>query len=135
MYKNILIPVLLDDGHDVTESFNAARTLAAEGAQFTIMNVIEEVPAYAALAISEDILSRTFTEAEVALREAGKLLPGAQTKLTRGHPGPVIVDYAVKNGVDCIVLRSHKPGFENFFIGSTADRVVRHAKCSVHVIR
>jgi nucleotide-binding universal stress UspA family protein len=45
------------------------------------------------------------------------------------------VKYASENGYDCIVIASHVPGFENIFLGSTADRVVRHAKCAVHVIR
>lgn len=135
MYSNILIPVVFDEGHNVMESFAAARMLAADGAQFTVMHVVEEVPAYAALAISEDILARTFSEADAALKAAAKDLPGAATKLLRGHPGPAIVDFASQNEVDCIVVRSHRPGLQNYFIGSTADRVVRHAACSVHVIR
>ena len=126
MYTNILIPVLFDDGHDAGESLIAAQALAAEAAQFTVMHVVEEVPAYAALAISEDILSRTFRVADESLKAAAEKLPGSTTKLLRGHPGPAIVDYASKNGVDCIVLRSHRPGLQNYFIGSTADRVVRH---------
>ncbi|WP_170501927.1 universal stress protein, partial [Ruegeria atlantica] len=38
-------------------------------------------------------------------------------------------------GIDCIVLASHKPGMKDFFLGSTAALVVRHARCSVHVLR
>lgn len=36
---------------------------------------------------------------------------------------------------DAIILMSKKPGFSSYFIGSNADKVVRHAKCSVFVIR
>ncbi|MEP1610461.1 MAG: universal stress protein [Roseobacter sp.] len=36
---------------------------------------------------------------------------------------------------DCIIISSHKPGFEDYFIGSIAARVVRQAKCGVHILR
>ncbi|MBT8411941.1 MAG: universal stress protein, partial [Octadecabacter sp.] len=44
-------------------------------------------------------------------------------------------DFATDNSIDCIIMASHQPGLEDYFLGSTAARVVRHAKCSVHVIR
>ncbi|MEO9649334.1 MAG: universal stress protein [Roseobacter sp.] len=36
---------------------------------------------------------------------------------------------------DCIVIPSHKLGFEDYSIGSIAARVVRQAKCGVHILR
>ena len=135
MYRNVLVPVLFDEGHDPSDAFAVAQLLADDGATITLVHVIEEVPGYAALAISGDVLARSFQSADVALTEAAKALPGAETKLLRGHAGPAILEFARTNDVDCIVMRSHKPGLENWLIGSTADRVVRHAKCCVHVIR
>ena len=46
-----------------------------------------------------------------------------------------ILEWAESNKVDCIIINSHKPGLQDYFLGSTAARVVRHAQCSVHVIR
>ena len=37
--------------------------------------------------------------------------------------------------IECIVMGSHKPGFSDYLLGSTAARVVRHAPCAVHVYR
>ena len=37
--------------------------------------------------------------------------------------------------VDLIIIASHKPGLQDYFLGSTAARVVRHASCSVLVVR
>ena len=34
-----------------------------------------------------------------------------------------------------VLTEERVPGFEDIFLGSTADWVVRHAKCAVHVIR
>ncbi len=135
MYKHILIPVLFDERHDTQASYLAARALADEGAKFTVLNVIEAIPAYAASQIPADVLAKSRDQIEKNLKQSAQALPGASTALISGHAGRTIVDYASENDVDCIVIASHKPGFENIFLGSTADRVVRHAKCSVHVIR
>lgn len=135
MYKNILIPVVFDERHDTQASFLAARTLADDGASFTVVHALEIVPSFVASEIPADVLARTHDEIDRKLRELARALPGASSVLLSGNAGRSIVDYASENGVDCIVIASHVPGIENIFLGSTADRVVRHAKCSVHVIR
>ena len=42
---------------------------------------------------------------------------------------------ALIRDADLILIASHVPDFGNYFIGATADRVVRHSKCSVLVDR
>ena len=129
------MPVLFDEGHDTQASYLAARTLADEDAEFTVLHVMETIPSYVESQILGDILAKKRIEIERTLRQSSRALPGSSAILGSGHAGRFIVDYADKNGIDCIVLASHKPGIENIFLGSTAGRVVRHAKCSVHVIR
>lgn len=135
MYDNILVPVVFDDGHDTAASLRAAKTLANEGASFTVLHVMEVLPTYATTQIPEELLIAARVEIQGRVAELADQLPGGKPKLVSGHPGRTIVEYAEKHGVDCIVLASHKPGLEDYFLGSTADRVVRHAACSVHVIR
>jgi nucleotide-binding universal stress UspA family protein len=36
---------------------------------------------------------------------------------------------------DLIVLAAHRPELKDYLLGPNASRVVRHAKCSVYVIR
>jgi universal stress protein F len=36
---------------------------------------------------------------------------------------------------DAIVMMARRPGLASYFVGSNAERVVRHAKCSVLVLR
>jgi universal stress protein F len=135
MYSNILVPVLFDEGHDAQASYLVARALADEGAKFTVVHVREEIPSYITSIIPSEVLEKTHHEIEKSLVQSAKALPGAVPMLTSGHAGRAIVDYASENNIDCIVMASHKPGVEDLFLGSTAARVVRHAKCSVHVIR
>jgi nucleotide-binding universal stress UspA family protein len=52
-----------------------------------------------------------------------------------GHSGRSILDHAAENDVDCIIIASHRPGMQDYFLGSTAAQVVRHATCAVHVVR
>lgn len=135
MYKNILIPVVFGDGHDTQASFMAAKALADAGANFTILHVMETMPGHLAGQIPESALENTHKEITKGLKEMAGGLPNSKPVLITGHAGRTITDYAEQNDVDCIVMASHRPGLVNYLLGSTADRVVRHAACSVHVIR
>ncbi len=42
---------------------------------------------------------------------------------------------AEERNADLIVIASHRPGLQQFLLGSTASRVVRHATCTVLVKR
>jgi nucleotide-binding universal stress UspA family protein len=58
------------------------------------------------------------------------------TSVVEGEPRGVILDMAAAWPADAIVLGSHGfRGFDRLLIGSVSDSVVRHAPCSVAVIR
>jgi nucleotide-binding universal stress UspA family protein len=53
-----------------------------------------------------------------------------------GKPADVIVEMAEKNGADLIVMGSlGMSAIERVLIGSVSDRVMRHAKCPVLLVR
>ena len=70
-----------------------------------------------------------------ALAERVTAASDLKAEFLTGHPGRAITDFAEKVGADCVVVGAHKPELIDFLLGSTADRVVRHAPCSVHVLR
>lgn len=135
MYKNILVPVAFETGRDTMKSIQIAEAIADEGATITALHVVEEIPSYVAQYLPEGQIDANVHELEEVL--AGKLAEhkGVTVKVVEGHAGHSIVDYAAENKVDCIVIASHRPGLQDLFLGSTAARVVRHAPCSVHVVR
>lgn len=135
MYSNILVPIILDEAYDTDASFAAARALASPEAVFTVLYVMEELPGYARAELSGAVLANTRQEVAHELSEAAKALPGAKAQLISGHSGRSILDYADAHDIDCIIIASHQPGLEDYLLGSTASRVVRHARCAVHVIR
>jgi nucleotide-binding universal stress UspA family protein len=47
----------------------------------------------------------------------------------------LILETAQDMNADLIVLAAHRPELKDYLLGPNASRVVRHAKCSVYVIR
>ena len=61
---------------------------------------------------------------------------GVTTAIMLGNAGSMIVDYARQCRADMIVIPSHGySGFKRALIGSTAERVLRHAHCPVLVLK
>ncbi|MEM8580939.1 MAG: universal stress protein [Pseudomonadota bacterium] len=135
MYKNILVAIALDHSPDSGKALDVAHLLADESAEITALNVLEEIPTYAASQIPRERLVHRAEEAEAELKAELGGLSGVKPVVISGHAGRAILAYAAERGCDCIVLSSHKPGLQDFFIGSTASRVVREARCAVHVLR
>ena len=135
MYKHILVPIALDHRPNTALALNAARFLQAEGGKISAVHAVEPIPNYAAHAIPAELQESGRQEALAALLAELGGVKDVSAELISGSAGRAITDFADANGVDCIVVASHQPGIQDYFLGSTAARVVRHAKCAVHVIR
>jgi nucleotide-binding universal stress UspA family protein len=46
-----------------------------------------------------------------------------------------VLNQADRIGADLIVVGSHQPSMATYLLGSNAATIVRHAKCSVLVVR
>ena len=137
MYKHIIVAVDLSHGAAGKALLERALKLVDDAGTICVLNVLEEVPTYIAAELPRDLNDRRAAEAKV---ELGLLLPkDAPAKLVSevrtGAPSAQILQCAEDNGADLIMLASHRPGLSDYFIGSTAARVVRHAQCSVLVSR
>lgn len=135
MYSNILIPIDFDEDRTEDGTLEIARCLAAKDARFTLLHVMETVPNYAIAYMPEGYMNDLHDAVRDELGQLAAKLPNAEAFIAHGKPGQAILDWVEKHGIDCIIVGSHKPGLEDYFLGSTAARVVRHATCSVHVIR
>ncbi len=49
--------------------------------------------------------------------------------------GEKILKAVEETGCDLIVMASHRPALKDYLLGPNAARVVRHANCSVLVVR
>ena len=135
MYKNILVPIAADHDPNTAATLNVARALAAEGAKITALTVVEAMPGYILNELPEGQLEKTMREVETGLKSDFAGAGDVTVVVVEGHSSRTILDYAEGKKIDCIVMASHRPDITDYFLGSTAARVVRHAKCAVHVLR
>lgn len=135
MYDNILVPVAFDEKHDGHRGVAVAKALANPGARITLLHVMDEVPGYAISYLPRDYRAQTRGAVTEALDAYADTMENARVVVVEGQPGRVITDFAEENGIDCIVVSSSRPSLKDYFLGSTAAQVVRHAVASVHVIR
>src|SRR5262245_62087255 len=76
-------------------------------------------------------------EAEQRLKvlAASRTVP-VETLVVWGNPAAAICRITKERVIDLIVMSTHgRTGLAHLFIGSVAERVVRHAPCSVLIIR
>ena len=59
----------------------------------------------------------------------------ARAVAAEGSPADVILETARQEGASLIVVGGGSPGRGNFLVGSTAERVIRHAELPVYVYR
>lgn len=135
MYNNVLIAVALEHDRDISGAMDIAHCLSADGGKITALHVMEPISGYVEPYLPDGYSENHRTETEARL--AAELGDAKDVKpvVVVGHSGRTIVEYANDHDIDCIIIASHKPGLQDYLLGSTAGRVVRHASCSVHVIR
>lgn len=136
MFKKIIVAVDLAQVEKGRKIITRAKALLDEGGQIVLVNVIEDVPGYLTVELPADIVEKNRQNAIDMLKAMG-LEAGGDTRIEvrSGPPARNILAAAEEHGADLIIVASHRPDFSNYLLGSTADRVVRHANISVLVDR
>jgi universal stress protein F len=136
MYRKIIVPVEMSQMEKGEKILAKARTLLDAGGEIVLMSVAESVPAYVSVDLPVDFLNQSVRDAEAKLTVLNAKHGGhARIKVVIGAPAREILNVAEEEHADLIIIGSHRPDFYNYLIGATADRVVRHATCSVLVDR
>ncbi|MCE8509776.1 universal stress protein [Ruegeria pomeroyi] len=134
MYHRILVALSLE--HGISErALENARALAAEGASIRAVHVIEPPNPAVRAYLDADLVAKARADAEARLRARVADAPGGEPVLLSGHSSRALTEYATDMGIDLIIVGSHRPGLSDYFLGTTAARVVRHAPCTVMVLR
>jgi nucleotide-binding universal stress UspA family protein len=135
MYNNILLPISFEGRRDSLGAIAVAEGLASPGAKITMLHIMDPIPGYATIHMPSEFRDNLRKELLADLANLARGVRGAEWEVVEGHAGREIVNWAAVNHNDLIVMASHRPGIEDYFLGATAARVVRHAQCSVHVLR
>ena len=140
MTNKILVAVDLEDEALMGRILQAARELAdLHDAQITLVHVAPNMPADVRAHLPDDYEAKITTEVAGKLDELVEKLDMPSGKLHAAFRiGTIyrkIVDEANDTNSDLIVIGCHRPDVADYLLGSNAARVVRHASCSVYVVR
>ena len=136
MYKTILVPIDIAHLEESKNIIDVALEHATPDARIVLFNVIEEIPRWVAAELPADLHEKSVTSAKQKLHEVGAASGREmEVEVRTGHGYNTIMHYAEELQPDLIIVASHRPGMKERLLGSTASRVVRHAACSVLVVR
>lgn len=140
MYSNMLIPLDLSHKEQVLELAQIATALAAgTPAKINLLYVDQSFVHRAGDPQFDGNLHEGHRKE--ALQELEDLLCDlpdnikVKTLYRDGTAHDQILETAERLNSDVIVMMARKPGISSYFIGSNAERVVRHAPCSVFIVR
>lgn len=138
-FSNIVVG--LDGSSMSRHALVTALDLAGPDTRLTAVSVEENLPHYAAIRgevdenkrAADEFFAALAREAVALAREYGVTL---EHRILRGHAAVALVEYAREKGADLIVIgQSGHSGVWGTFLGTTADKIIRHAPCSVLVVR
>ncbi|WP_395742799.1 universal stress protein [Prosthecobacter sp.] len=137
-WQKILIPTDFSD--DALKAIRQAMLLLQPGMELVLVHVTE--PAFDGLRIHTGELHNAVQQA--AQKQLEELVeahfPGhraqVSTVVQEGRAGEIICGLAESLKVDAIIIATHGiTALKHFLLGSVAEKVVRHAPCSVLVAR
>ena len=139
MIGKILVPLPTGSGRSRSEAVAMATDLAkSNGATLTLLHVNEIMPGYVTAHLPADYAKHALDAAMADLVATAKMHgidKECEIVVRAGNPATEILACAAEQDIDIIVMASHDPGIADYLLGSVAARVVRHAHCSVLVVR
>jgi nucleotide-binding universal stress UspA family protein len=117
--------------------------IGCSGAKIYAIYVIDITP-YRSVPLDEIWSKEVLDEFEKAGHEATSYVEkigkaaGAEveSRVLKGHPAEKILSFAEDNNIDMIIVGSlGKSGYERVLVGSVSEKIMRHAKVPVLVVR
>lgn len=139
MYRRIAVG--LDGSDGAKQALTAAIALAELTHAALFLLSVEELPRYAdtidEINGEEQAARRFFKKIHKdAMARAASAGVTAQVEMRSGHPAALLAQYAQEVGADLLVIgHSGHSAIWGKLLGTTADKIVDHAPCSVLVVR
>jgi nucleotide-binding universal stress UspA family protein len=143
MTNSVLCAVDVSNGDDDIKAIRKAAQLAAlDNAQLDVIAVVPDFGmSQVSSFFSKDHHEKMVAEAKEHLNAlVTKALDADQNAKVRhviatGRAYEEVLNLAKKTGASLIVVGAHKADISDYLLGPNAARIVRHATCSVHVVR
>ncbi|HCO7573215.1 universal stress protein UspF [Escherichia fergusonii] len=144
MSRTILVPI------DISDSELAQRVIShveneakIDDAQVHFLTVIPSLPYYASLGLAysaelpamDDLKAEGKSQLEDIIQKFNIPTDRIHIHVAEGAPKDKILELAKTLPADLIIIASHRPDITTYLLGSNAAAVVRHAECSVLVVR
>ncbi len=135
MFKTILVPVDLGETELARSALEVAVELASSSkGELRVINVAEP-PTYAAPDYDAELHRSLKQQMANIASEIDYPVDHVSTIFRSGSVYHEVLLEAEAWGADLIVVGSHRPRMATYLRGSNAKTIVRHAKCSVLVVR
>lgn len=140
MFNKIVVPIDPNEMDFATPALKTAAGLAKEsGGQVHLVAVMQPMNGYVTEFLPSDFESKT----EQSIRDrmtdlaasVGLGKDQATGVLRFGGVYHEVIEEAKGWDADLIVVSSHRPSMSTYLLGSNAAKIVRHAPCSVMVLR
>jgi nucleotide-binding universal stress UspA family protein len=140
MFKSIIVPVDVSDLNVAHLAIQSAVRLADPlGSTVTLVHVVPIMPLMMLDTVPVSFEGEVAEKARSTLADLGRSidLPGGtvSTVVRIGGVYHEVLAIAEEQGADLIVVGSHQPSMATYLLGSNASAIVRHAPCSIMVVR
>ena len=140
MFKTILFPIDISGAHSWESSLPVLVSQAkAYKAKVVLLTVLPDYGmSFASHLFDSGMIKKITKETQGKMQDLiTKSLPGvkAEACVMQGTVYECIIEKAKKIKADLIIMSANRPELKDYLLGPNAARVVRHADCSVLVVR
>ena len=141
MFEKVLLPIDLNHPESWEVALPAARRCAGADGEIHLLGIVHDLGlAMVASYLPEGFEKNAMEKLKAELEDfAASLANDGETigvHVGHGHVPETILRVADHIGANLIVMASHAPNdFQTRLVGSNADKVVRHSKIPVLVVR
>ncbi|MBQ2261919.1 MAG: universal stress protein [Loktanella sp.] len=140
MPRSILMPIDLTDNVSWPAALREALLMVGEDGTLHVVSVLPDfglaqVSGYFKKNYEKDALAAFGKAMTDWINEHVPESVDVHPHILHGTIYDEILRASQKLAVDVIVMGSHRPVFRDYLLGPNAARVVRHASCSVYVVR
>ena len=141
MFKDILLPIDLGNPETQEKAVATAVEMAKVfGSRLHAMAIVPDfgesfVSSYFPIDYQERAVEAANQRLHAFVKERIPSDIQVQHIVAHGTIYEEILSFADEHKIDMIVMASHRPKLQDYLLGPNASHVVRHASCSVFVVR
>ncbi|OOV87083.1 universal stress protein [Oceanospirillum linum] len=140
MYNTVLIPMDLEHEDMFPKAVALAQQLIGdEKGEIHAVYVDQNLVHHGNFSLSEDAVKQALGDMKQQVKKLfKKYVPEHLRGKCRVKSGVVydtVLEEADKMKPEVIIVAAGRPGFSSYLLGSNAEKIVRHANCSVFVVR